>query len=82
MEMVKGIKNLGHIKLAVIVVGLAILDVVLTPIGINNGAHEINPIMCYFLEHLGWVAWVIKLTITTVGMLLLLWLQTRKIALH
>jgi hypothetical protein len=62
MEALHKLKRLPHLKLAGVLVGLNILDAILTQMAINNGMGETNLIMRYLLEQFGMGAWVIKIT--------------------
>lgn len=78
MEVVKRIKNLEHIKLAAVYIGLSVLDIVLTQMTLNNGGYEINPVMQYFLRQSYWIAWGIKLGVTIGISLILIWCATMR----
>lgn len=67
------VKSLGHLKLAVIVFGLSIVDIVLTQITLNSGGYESNPIMRYLLGQFGWGAWAIKLVAIATAIIIFLW---------
>jgi len=77
MELLHKGRNLEHIKLAAVFVGLNIVDIVLTQIMINNGGYELNPIMRYLLGQFGWAAWAIKLAAVAIAMFVLLWRATK-----
>lgn len=57
--------------LVLAILGLCVADGVLTVILIANGAVEVNPVMALFVPHsLGWFA-AVKLTLTTLGVMVL-----------
>lgn len=61
MELLHKVRNLEHIKLAAVFVGLNIVDAVLTEIIMDGGGSELNPMMRYFLGQPRWVFWTVKL---------------------
>jgi hypothetical protein len=55
------------LALVLLILGLSILDGILTLMLMSQGASEVNPIMALFVPHnLGWFA-AIKLTLTSLG---------------
>jgi len=59
------------LAVVVTVLGLCVLDGVLTVILMSQGAQEANPVMALFLPHnLPWFA-AVKLALTAIGMLVL-----------
>jgi len=60
--MLRNIKNLEHIKLAIIFIALNVLDMFLTQIILLKGGWEANPIMKYPLGYSMALSWSIKLT--------------------
>jgi len=68
------VKNLEHIKLAVVFVVLNTVDAILTNVIMSGGGRELNPLMHYFFEQPKWVAWSFEIgttLITAFGLLLL-----------
>jgi len=67
------IMAMRNIKLAVIFVGLNIIDAALTVAGMNRGrVCELNPIMSHLLEQPEWVFWTTKMSLTLIFALALL----------
>ena len=56
MEAIRRVKNLEHIKLAAIFVGLNMVDAALTWILAGKGGYELNPVTRAILNHSGWWA--------------------------
>jgi len=72
-EAEKRIMAMRNIKLAVIFVGLNIIDAALTVAGMNRGrVCELNPIMSHLLEQPEWVFWATKISLALVFALVLL----------
>jgi hypothetical protein len=72
----QAIQTISNIKLAVIIFALNIVDLVLTQTAINNGGHELNPIMRYLLEQSTPGAWAIKLVVVVIGLFVILRFST------
>jgi hypothetical protein len=59
------------LALVVAILGLCVLDGVLTVLLISNGAIEVNPVMALLVPHeLGWFA-AVKLSLTSLGVVVL-----------
>lgn len=74
-ELLRRLRNVKHITLAVVYVGLSIVDIALTQILISSGGYKLNPFMGYILgEHVRW-AWAIKMVGMAIVILILLRLR-------
>jgi len=72
MELLHKARNLEHTKLAVVFVGLNIMDAVLTLVLHARGGYELNLTMRYVLEHSPWAFGLVKIGATLAAISLLL----------
>lgn len=78
VELLYKIKRLEHIKLAIALIVLSILDVILTQMIISKGGVELNPIMQYPVNHSMALTWSIKLIGVIAVSIVLLWCATMR----
>jgi len=74
VEAIRKIKNLEHLKLAIVFVALNITDALLTNAIMSAGGRELNPAMRYFFTQPKWVSWGFEIggtIVATFGLLLL-----------
>ncbi len=64
-----------HFAPIVLILFLSVVDAVLTIVLINHGANEVNPIMAYCLDIGPYTFLIIKYSLTSVGLIVLLMLR-------
>ena len=64
-----------HFAPIVLILFLSVVDAVLTIVLINHGAYEVNPIMAYCLDIGPYTFLIIKYSLTSVGLIVLLMLR-------